>query len=150
MCNLNNFCITYIETPYNKNKDEKNGRGWCKGVPLLRIGRRIAPCLLCVVTCAVCQMLRYAPQQAQALRFGSVQVLRTSLANHTGRHYAIPLCQYSAAHVHFAPTPDYQLSEKSPISNANMIKLKRSITIDITSINTTSTISENGVQNGEP
>ena len=91
MCNLNNFCITYIETPYNKNKDEKNGRGWCKGVPLLRIGRRIAPCLLCVVTCAVCQMLRYAPQQAQALRFGSVQVQRTL---RTSRHTPSHLLRY--------------------------------------------------------
>ena len=102
------------ETPNNKKKDRKNGRGWCKGVPLLRIGRRIAPCLLCVDTCAMWSCLRLkATASPQARRLAIAYCATHHDCHHTSRHSAIPLCQYSAAHVHFAPTPDYHANKQT-------------------------------------
>ena len=62
---------------------------------------------------AMCGHLRYVPDAS--LRFGNkhrrgvccgLMLLRNAPLHPTGRHSAIPLCQHSAAHVHFAPTPD--------------------------------------------
>ena len=74
---------------------------------LLRVGRRIAPCLLCVVICAMCHGLRrYALGRGTGAALVNRYCATHHDCHHTGRHSAIPLCQHSAPPVHFAPTPD--------------------------------------------
>ena len=64
-------------------------------------------------SCYACGRLRYVPQPSlrfrQRHRRGTCQSRYCAThhdCHHTGRHSAIPLCQHSAPHVHFAPTPD--------------------------------------------
>ena len=73
---------------------------------LLRVGRRIAPCLLCVDACAMCHSRRYALGRGTGAALVNRYCATHHDCHHTGRHSAIPLCQHSAPHVHFAPTPD--------------------------------------------
>ena len=73
---------------------------------LLRVGRRIAPCLLCVVVCAMCHSRRYALGRGTGAALVNRYCATHHDCHHTGRHSAIPLCQHSAPPVHFAPTPD--------------------------------------------
>ena len=73
---------------------------------LLRVGRRIAPCLLCVDVCAMCHSRRYALGRGTGAALVNRYCATHHDCHHTGRHSAIPLCQHSAPHVHFAPTPD--------------------------------------------
>ena len=73
---------------------------------LLRVGRRIAPCLLCVDACAMCHSRRYALGRGTGAALVNRYCATHHDCHHTGGHSAIPLCQHSAPHVHFAPTPD--------------------------------------------